>query len=85
MLRPLLFLCLASSAFAQDLDDRHLPVVPRTEAEAARVAAILAPPTDFTKPEPFEENSGGAATVRARATPRPTSTPSTTGSAPAPG
>jgi CxxC motif-containing protein (DUF1111 family) len=67
MLRPLLFLCLASPAFAQDLDDRHLPVVPRTEAEAARVAAILAPPTDFTKPEPFEENSGGAATVRARA------------------
>ena len=68
MLRPLLLLCLATPAVAQDLDDRHLPVVPRSVDESARVSAILAPPTDFTQPEPFEENSGGAATVRARAT-----------------
>ena len=66
MLRPLLLLCIATPAFAQDLDDRHLPVVPRTADESARIAAILAPPTDFTKPEPFEDKPAGAATVRAR-------------------
>jgi CxxC motif-containing protein (DUF1111 family) len=49
---------------AQDLDDRHLPVVARTPAEAARVAAVTALPVDFTKAEPFEVKSGGAATVR---------------------
>jgi CxxC motif-containing protein (DUF1111 family) len=49
---------------AQDLDDRHLPVIPRTADEAARIAEVLAPPTDFLKPEPFEANPGGAATVR---------------------
>ena len=32
-----------------------------------KIAAILAPPTDFTRPEPFESNSAGAATVRATA------------------
>ncbi len=68
MLRPLLLICAATPAFAQDLDDRHLPLIPRTAEETARIAAILAPPTDFTKPEAFEENSGGAATVRARET-----------------
>lgn len=66
MLRPLLLVCLAAPALAQELDDRHLPVVPRTAEETARIAAILAPPTDFTRPEPFEENPAGAATVRAR-------------------
>ena len=50
------------------LDDQHLNVIPRADGEAARVAAITAPPTDFTKPEPFETKSGGAATVRAMAT-----------------
>lgn len=55
-------------ALAGDLDDRHLPVIPRTEAEAARIAAILAPPADFTTAEPFEAKSAGAATVRARQT-----------------
>lgn len=68
MLRPLLLIFIATPSFAQDLDDRHLSVVPRTAEEVARVAAILAPPTDFTRPEAFEENSGGAATVRARET-----------------
>lgn len=66
MLRPLLLLCVAAPAFAQTLDDRHLPVVPRTAEESDRIAAILAPPTDFSKPEPFEDKPAGAATVRAR-------------------
>lgn len=69
MLRPLFLLLLATPALAQDLDDRHLPVVPRTAEEAARIAAILAPPTDFSVAEPFEANSAGAATVRARTSP----------------
>ena len=46
----------------------HLAVVPRTVAEAARVAAVTAPPSDFSEPEPFEANPGGAATVPAGAT-----------------
>lgn len=44
----------------------HLQTVPRTEAEAARIAAVTAPTTDFTKAEPFETNGGGAATVPLR-------------------
>ncbi len=47
------------------LDDRHLPVIARTEAEAARIKAVLAPPADFSKPEQFELKPGGAATTRA--------------------
>jgi CxxC motif-containing protein (DUF1111 family) len=61
----LLCLCLALPAGAEGLDDRHLPVVPRTAEEAARIADLLIPPTDFTTPQPFEEKSAGAATVRA--------------------
>jgi CxxC motif-containing protein (DUF1111 family) len=69
MLRALVLLhFLAVPALAQGLDDRHLPVVPRTEAEAAKVAAVLIPPTDFSKPEVFEAKSAGAATVRATST-----------------
>lgn len=56
----------ALPATAQELDDRHLTVLPRTAAETARIAAVLAPPTDFSAPEPFEALSAGAATVRAR-------------------
>lgn len=63
-----LFLILTAPAFAQTLDDRHLPVIPRTAAETARIAAILAPPADFAKPEQFEVMSGGATSVRARDT-----------------
>lgn len=40
----------------------HLNVVPRTASEAARVAAVTAPTTDFTKPEQFETHPAGAAT-----------------------
>ncbi len=70
-MRRAAFLCLlaTSPAFAQDLpllDDRHLPVIARTGDEAARIAGVLAPPEDFSKPEPFEAMPGGAASVRAR-------------------
>jgi CxxC motif-containing protein (DUF1111 family) len=68
-MRLTLALCLmAAPAFAQTLDDRHLPVIPRTPAETAKVAAVLAPPTDFTRPEAFEAKPAGAATVRATTT-----------------
>lgn len=68
-MRLALALCLtAAPAFAQTLDDRHLPVIPRTPEDAAKVAAVLAPAGDFTKPEPFEAKPAGAATVRATMT-----------------
>jgi len=67
MLRAALVLtCLSLPAAAQTLDDRHLSTVPRTVAESERIAAVIAPATDFTKPEAFEEKPAGAATVRAR-------------------
>lgn len=47
------------------LDDRHLPVVPRTAKEQTRIDAVTAPTTDFTAAEKFEPRPGGAATVRA--------------------
>ncbi|WP_299364992.1 di-heme oxidoredictase family protein [uncultured Paracoccus sp.] len=50
------------------LDDPHLPVVARTPEEAARIAAVTAPPEKFGAPEDFEGMPGGAATVRARTT-----------------
>lgn len=58
---------LVTPAGAQTLVDRHLPVIPRTAEETAKVAAILGPPADFTALEPFEAKPAGAATVRARA------------------
>ncbi|MCU0828814.1 MAG: c-type cytochrome [Tabrizicola sp.] len=68
-MRHALILCLtAAPAFAQTLDDRHLPVIPRTAEDSTKIAAVLAPPTDFTKPEPYEQNPAGAATVRATTT-----------------
>ena len=51
-----------------ELKDLHLKVVSRTAEEAARISKVTKPTTDFSKPEPFEANSAGAATVRARAT-----------------
>ncbi len=57
-------LALAGGAgIAQDLKDLHLPVVPRTAEEAAKVAAVLAPLADFAAAEPFEALPGGAATA----------------------
>ena len=64
----LALLCLTTPALAHSLDDRHLPVIPRTPEEAAKIAAVLSPPTDFSKPEPFEAKPAGAATVRATLT-----------------
>ncbi len=54
------------AAVALDLTDAHLPVIPRTEEEAARISAVTTPTTDFTTAEAFEGNPGGAATTRAR-------------------
>jgi|TARA_R110002051_G_scaffold103335_2_gene175114 CxxC motif-containing protein (DUF1111 family) len=50
------------------LRDVHLDVIPRTEAERARVTAVTALPQDFSAPWAFEENAGGAQTVRTRST-----------------
>ncbi len=58
----LLYLIFTSPTFA--LDDLHLPIVPRTDAEANRIAAVTQPTTDFTKAEQFEQNQAGATTVR---------------------
>lgn len=58
----LAFICAgAVPATAQD-GDPHLNIVPRTDAEAARIAAITAPTTDFTAPEQFEIMQAGGAT-----------------------
>ncbi|GAA6188816.1 di-heme oxidoredictase family protein [Litorivita sp. NS0012-18] len=46
--------------------DPHLDAIPRTAAEAARIAKVTAWPEDFTKAQSFEQNPAGAATVRAR-------------------
>lgn len=48
------------------LADLHLDVIPRTEEERERIAAVTAWPDDLSAPFSFEENSGGAATVRPR-------------------
>ncbi|GIT93193.1 thiol oxidoreductase [Jannaschia pagri] len=45
------------------LKDVHLEALPRTEAEAARIAAVTARPDDVSAPERFETNSGGAGSV----------------------
>ncbi|MEO6299059.1 MAG: di-heme oxidoredictase family protein [Paracoccaceae bacterium] len=67
MLRAVLVLpFLAGTALSQSLDDRQLSVIPRTPAEVARIAKVLTPVTDFTKPEPFEGKPGGGTTVRVR-------------------
>ena len=50
------------------LEDVHLDIIPRTAEERARVGAVTAPPKDFAAPWPYEENPGGAQTVRARGT-----------------
>ena len=58
----------AGMTAAQTLRDIHLDVIPRTEAERARVETVTAPPEDISGAWPFEENSGGAQTVRPRDT-----------------
>ena len=75
-MRPALVCALALAAGAQTAlagplpatvaEDLHLNAAPRSDEDRAKIAAILIPPQDFTKPEAFEERSAGAATVRAR-------------------
>lgn len=48
-----------------DLGDPHLNVIPRTEDEVARIAAVTAIATDFAAAHRFEDKPAGAATVRA--------------------
>ena len=55
-----------SDRYTAIADDPHLNVVPRTDAETARIAKVLAPPLQFTKPQRFEDLPGGAATVRVK-------------------
>jgi CxxC motif-containing protein (DUF1111 family) len=38
-----------------------------SETDAARVAAVTAPPVDFSRPEPFETKGGGATTTKVSA------------------
>lgn len=71
MIRAALLLLLAQPALALDGDP-----LPRTTAEAARIAAILAPPAGFDTAEPYESLAGGAASVRRRQTPDAFSQPS---------
>lgn len=59
-------LFLLSSVPVTALEDLHLNVVPRSEAEAARISKATAPTTQFEKAEQFETNQAGAATVRPR-------------------
>ncbi|MEM9966904.1 MAG: di-heme oxidoredictase family protein [Pseudomonadota bacterium] len=50
--------------------------IPRSAAEANRIAAVIQPTTDFSKAENFERNPGGAATVRLSKTTNAFSQPS---------
>lgn len=61
---------------ASDLQDLHLPLVPRTVEEAARVEKVVRPTTQFKTTEQFEVNQAGAATVRSSATKNAFSQPS---------
>ncbi|MBL4805722.1 MAG: c-type cytochrome [Rhodobacteraceae bacterium] len=56
-----------SPALAQTAEP-HLNIVPRTDDEAARIAAIVAPTQDFTTSERFELRPAGAATLMDRMT-----------------
>ncbi|PWE28795.1 thiol oxidoreductase [Maritimibacter sp. 55A14] len=71
--KPLLLLAaIAGAAHAAgqeglpEIAGSPLDVVPRSAAEAERVAGVVRPTTDFSAAERFEANPGGAATVRAR-------------------
>ncbi len=82
MRKPLIFLLSLTAALSipvaahlsetapwSGLADVHLDIIPRTEAERARIAAVTAPPTDFSAAWAFEQNPAGGQTVRARNTP----------------
>lgn len=57
---------IASAANSGPLDEPHLDIIPRTAAEQDRITAATQLATRFDAPQQFEENSAGAATVRAR-------------------
>ncbi|MCH2250262.1 MAG: c-type cytochrome [Cognatishimia sp.] len=59
-------IAVAGLAIAGPMDEPHLNIVPRTSVELARIAAVTRLTQDFKKPQKFEENSAGAATVRVR-------------------
>lgn len=59
---------LAAPVLAQSLNDSPLAMLPRSKAEIARIAAVVAPTRDFSKAEAFEVKLAGAATVRVRPT-----------------
>jgi CxxC motif-containing protein (DUF1111 family) len=60
------FACVVASpaAFADPFDESHLFPLPRTQAETARITRATSAPMDFTRAQPFEALSGGAATLR---------------------
>lgn len=51
-----------------ELEDLHLNIIPRTQAEFDRIQTVITPTKNFDKPETFEAKSAGAATVRVRKT-----------------
>ncbi|MEM6387584.1 MAG: di-heme oxidoredictase family protein [Pseudomonadota bacterium] len=53
-----------SDARATELRDLHLNALPRTQDEANRIDNVTEPTKQFLKPEQFEANQAGAATVR---------------------
>ena len=60
----LLAAALPGASMAADLADPHLGIVPRTQAERDRIAAVIRPTQDFSQPEKYETKQGGAASVR---------------------
>ncbi|WP_421907009.1 di-heme oxidoredictase family protein [Mameliella sp.] len=60
----LIAVLMGPAAVAGPLDEPHLNIAPRTPAETARIAKVLAPPAGFDTPERFEDKPAGAATVR---------------------
>ncbi|WP_281995321.1 di-heme oxidoredictase family protein [Ruegeria faecimaris] len=56
----------ATPILSAELQDLHLNFQPRTEDEKARIADVIAAPTDFDAAQRFEDLPAGAATVRAR-------------------
>ncbi|NRB01530.1 MAG: thiol oxidoreductase, partial [Rhodobacteraceae bacterium] len=65
LLRAACVAVIGSAAMAGPFDEPHLNILPRTDAEAARIAEILSAPESFDAPERFEAKSAGAASVRA--------------------
>jgi len=83
--------CLAETALADALspadrtvpaiydaiaDDPHLNQVPRTKAERTRIRAATAAPSNFSRSQPYERMSAGAATVEAKSDERAFAEPS---------